>query len=255
MPDLETVFSSVRTRMCSSVRSQIEVLDRRREELERQLADVDREHARLTAGLSVIEEHLSHALPSPSSEVSEETVPLAERVFDAVRAGASSRRALIRIFEPQGVKPNTLDGTLFRLRKRGAIRRDGRRLAPVVESLEPGSSDPSPGLAREISEVRASAEEDQRPGARRPVEPSPSADGDWVPLTTRVLEAVRTSTGVTRRALVRHFVAQGIKAGSVDTALAGLRKRGRLERRADGVLALASVDVSSAPAGADSPES
>ena len=60
---------------------------------------------------------------------------------------------------------------------------------------------------------------------------SGAADGRR--LTVRILEAVETATACTRRDLVRHFRSLNVTSDSVDSALFGLRKSGRLVRRGD----------------------
>ena len=267
MSDLEVALASVR--------GELQALDRRLEELDRQRAALERQHAELSSAVRVMERHSSRtARPSPTDDLATE-VPLTQRVLDAiVDAGVSTRPDLLRRFVPE-VNPNTVDSAVLRLVRRGSVRRDGRRLVPVVRSAEPGLADPPlgvvpsdsgaaqprDGLAPVVPEVArgparlhdaGSASEDcSREGV--PVVDTPTVDADKaVPLTVRVLEAVATSVACTRRALVQHFGAQGVKEASVDNAVAGLRKRGKLEprARAGGVLAVPGPAVSSAPSGA-----
>lgn len=246
MSDLEAALASVR--------GELETLDRRREDLDRERQALERKHAELSAAVRVMERHASRTAPPSSRDDSRAEVPLTQRVLNAiVDDGVATRADLLRGFRP-GVNANSVDSAVLRLIKRGAIRREGRRLVAVVGSAEPGSVDPSPASPSETSEVPVSAEED-RPGTGGPVQLPSSADGDRIPLTTRVLEAVASSTAVTRRALVQHFRAQGVKEAAVDTALAGLRKRRKLARRVGGVLAVPDSDVPSALAGAVSPDS
>ena len=238
----------------ASVRRELETLDRRREDLDREREALERQYAELSAAVRVMERHASRTAPPSSPDDSGAEVPVTQRVLNAiVDDGVATRAALLRRFRP-GVHDNSVDSAVLRLIKRGAIRREGRRLVPLVGSAEPGSVEPSSASTSETLEVPVSAEED-RPGTVAPVPLTSSADGDWIPLTTRVLEAVASSTAVTRRALVRHFRAQGVKEAAVDTALAGLRKRRKLARRVGGVLAVPDSDVPSALAGAVSSDS
>lgn len=258
----------------ASVRGELEALDRRREELDRQRAALERQHEELSAAVRVMDRLSSRtARPSPTDDSATE-LPLTQRVLNAiVDAGVATRPDLLGRFVPE-VNPNTLDSAVRRLVRRGSIRRDGRRLVPVVRSVEPGLADaalgvvpsdsgaeqPRDGLAPVVPEVApgpaglhdgGSASEDcSREGV--PVVDTPTVDADKaVPLTVRVLEAVATSVACTRRALLQHFGAQGVKEASVDNAVAGLRRRGKLDRRPGGVLAVPGpAPVSSAPSGA-----
>lgn len=262
----------------ASVRGELEALDRRREELDRQRAALERQHDELSAAVRVMERLSSRTARLSPADDSATEVPLTQRVLDALADGGVATRAdLIRRFCPE-VNSNTLDSAVRRLITRGSIRRAGSRLVPAVGPAEPGSADqalgvvprdsgaeqPRDALAPVVPEISPEAaglhdggsapENRSREGA--PVVDASTADVDKaVPLTVRVLEAVATSVARTRRALVRHFAAQGVKEASVDNALAGLRKRGKLERRAGGVLAARSSAVSSAPPGAVSADS
>ena len=263
MSDLEAALEAVR--------GELEALDRQRAALERQ-------HAELSAAVRVMERHSSRTdRPSPPGDLVTE-VPLTQRVLNAiVDSGVATRLDLLRRFFPD-VNANTVDSAVLRLVRRGSIRRDGRRLLPVVRSVEPGLADlpagvvasdsgavqPRGGFAPVVPEVSGgppglhdgdSLPED-RSGERVPVVDTPTVDADKaVPLTVRVLEAVATSVASTRRALVQHFSAQGVRETSVDNAVAGLRRQGKLERRARGVLAVPGPDVSSTPSGAVSADS
>ena len=265
MSDLEVALASVR--------GELEALDRRRAELDRQRAALEHQHAELSAAVRVMERHSSRiARPSPTDDSATE-VPLTQRVLDAiVDAGVSTRPDLLRRFVPE-VNPNTVDSAVLRLVKRGSIRRDGRRLVPVVRSAEPGLADPPAGVVPSDSGVvqprdglapvvpEPSGEPaglhdgdsvpEDRSRERVPVVDTPTVDADKaVPFTVRVLEAVATSVACTRRALVQHFSVQGVRDAAVDNAVAGLRRQGKLERRAGGVLAVPGPAVSSAPSGA-----
>ena len=117
-PNLEQVLSSVRAQLAD--------LDRRRTELEAALEGVDREHARLTAAVSVLEEHLPSDAPAQFTEGGPRSVPepkpLTERILDALtNSSARTRLDLWNVFRPMGVNENTLDSALYRLKKRGSI--------------------------------------------------------------------------------------------------------------------------------------
>ena len=265
MSDLEATLACVR--------GELEALDRRCEELDRQRAALERQHAELSAAVRVMERHSSRTAPPSPTDHSATEVPLTQRVLDViVDAGVATRTDLLRRFVPE-VNPNTVDSAVLRLVKRGSIRRDGRRLVPVVRSAEPSLADlpagvvasdsgavqPRDGLAPVVREVPGGPADlhdgdslpEDRSGERVPVVDTPTVDADKaVPLTVRVLEAVATSVACTRRALVQHFSAQGVREASVDNAVAGLRRQGKLERRAGRVLAVPGPDVSSAPSGA-----
>ena len=64
-------------------------------------------------------------------------------------------------------------------------------------------------------------------------------------MTVRVQEAVATSVACTRAALVKHFALQGTKESAVDTALSGLRKRGKLVKRDRRLWVVSASDVPS----------
>ena len=271
MPDLEAALVSVR--------GDLEAVDRRLEELDRQRADLERQREEFSAAVRVMERLSSRAARGSPADDSATEVPLTQRVLDTIAdAGVATRADLRRRFCPE-VNPNTLDSTVRRLVGRGSLRRDGRRLFPVVGSAEPGSADtalrvvpkdsgaeqPRDALAPVVPEAArgpagshddGGSVADDRSRKTVPTMNAPTTDADKaVPLTVRVLEAVATSVAHTRRGLVQHFAAQGVKEASVDTALSGLRKRGKLERRAGGVLALPGSADSSAPPKAVSPDS
>ena len=255
MPDLATVLSSVR--------AQLAVVDRRRAELDRQRADLEREHARLSAALSVLEEHAGLADRSSSSDESADSPPLAERILDALAKGSARSRAdLIKLFRPLGVNDNTLDSGILRLKKRRLIERQGKQLFPVAQPLEPASAGRSPETAVGSDAGPSSADLLRLPvrddsgqagvlgaaSVHQDLVPGPvPAPADEVPLTVRVLEAVPTLDACTRAVLVKHFAPHGVRPAAVDAALAGLRKRGKLERRAGGVLVVSGSDAQSVP--------
>ena len=249
MPEFDTVLASVRTELA--------VVDRRLAEIERQRDEVLSHHARLTAALSVLEEHADpHADAALSSEVPDPP-PLSARVLDALGSSARTRAHLIRLFRPLGIPEATLDSTLSRLRKRGLIQRRGRqiiRLVPTPSSasspsrvvasggpdVDPRSADSEPAALGTATVVRLV-------GPMPVPRPAPADEaGDATSIRARVRDAVATSAASTRAALVKHLGAQGIPDVAVDSALSGLRKRGVLERRADGVhVVVAGADATS----------
>ena len=121
----------------SSIRDRLAVVAGRREELERQCADVEREYARLAAAVSVFEEHAESPVQPSGSEAVAEPPPLTARVFDALLgSSANSRSDLLRVFRPLGVNENSLDSAIQRLKQRGTIQQRGKYL---------GSRDPDAG--------------------------------------------------------------------------------------------------------------
>ena len=253
MPEFDTVLESVRTELA--------VVDRRLAEIERQRDEVLSHHARLTAALSVLEEHADpHADAALSSEVPDPP-PLSARVLDALGSSARTRADLIRLFRPLRIPEATLDSALSRLRKRGLIQRRGRQIIPLVPTpssasspsrvvasggpdVDPRSADLEPAALGTATVVRLV---EHSPGPI-PVPRPPPADeaGDATSIRARVRDAVATSAASTRAALVKHLGAQGIPDVAVDSALSGLRKRGVLERRTDGVhVVVAGADATS----------
>ena len=248
----------------SSVRDQLAVVARRREDLDRQRVDLDREYARLAAAVSVMEEHAGAAGQPSSTDPLADPSSLTERILDALAgSSATSRADLLSLFRPLGVNDNTLDSAVYRLRKRGTIEKRGKYffLPSVSSDVPPGGSDldrhradPGPAGADAALEPApfvggVPALDDRTRGTLADL---PSAPADERPLTHRVREAVATLAGPTRAVLVRYFAAQGVKAASVDTAVSGLRKRGQLERRPDGAFVVFGSDAPSVPADAAS---
>ena len=255
MPDVRVVLSRVREGLVA--------VSRRREELQRELGDLDREYARLAAAAEVMERHVGDDAGSSSSDDSAHPLPLTERILDALVAGSAKRRSdLLPLFEPSGVNANTLDSAVRRLIDKGLVRRQGRRLVVVSASAsDPGTSDgdrrqadPATVVAEPASvgnggSSAVSGQEDGPGGTALAPLPIPVDD---VPLTVKVHEAVATSVATTRRALIRHFAVQGVKGSAVDNALANLRKRGRLGRTANREWAVVGSNVPSAEAEAAS---
>ena len=242
MPQFDTVLASVREKLA--------VLDRRLAEIERQRGDVLSQHARLTAALSVLEEHADPSDDAdPSSEVPDPP-SLSARVLDALRSSARTRADLLGLFRPSGIPEATLDSALSRLKKRGLIDRRGRQIISLVPTPSAASS-PSGVVASggldvgprgaSLEPAIVDTETVSPPGERSPgpvpVERHAPADqvGEATSIRARVRDAVATSAASTRAALVKHLGAQGIRAGAVDNALSGLKRRGVLKRRKDGV--------------------
>ena len=260
MPDLDAVLSSVR--------DQLAVVARRRDDLDRQRAHLDSEYARLSTAVSVMEEHVGPAAqPSSTAALADRSSPLSQRILDALAGSSATRRAdLLTLFRPLGINENTLDSAIYRLRKRGAIQKRGKYLVPVLQTpplvLPSVSSDVSAGGSDRhgADPQHAGVEAGLEPGPFSGTVPvlenrTPStvpgplpAPADEIPLTVRVQEAVATLEAPTRALLVQHFAAHGVKPAAVDVALAGLRKRGKLERRgAGGVLVVSASDAPSVP--------
>ena len=127
MPDVTVVLSRVREDLVA--------VSRRREALQRELGDLDREQARLAAAVEVMEQHAGNAAGPSSSVHSAEPPRLTERILDALGAGSARRRSdLLPLFEPLGVNPNTIDSAVRRLIDKGLVRRQGKLLVVVSAS-------------------------------------------------------------------------------------------------------------------------
>lgn len=253
MPDVKVSLSAVR--------AEHDRARRRLDDLDRERAAVALECERLSIAVEVMEHHAGEVPPPSSSDGSAEALTFTGRVLGAiVEAGVVTRADLRHRFRSDGVNSNTLDSAIYRLVRKGSVRRDGRQLLPaekstVAAAVGPSSrseirvsrtDDPSGDLVLGAVETDRGSEPSYQGSSAvevRSGEPAPV-----VPLTARVLEAVGSSTGCTRRVLVRQFAAQGVKEGSVDTALAGLCRRGRLERRADGTYVVSATEAVSGSA-------
>ena len=247
MPDVRVVLGLVRR--------QLERVTGRLEHLDRDRADLQRESEQLAGAIHVMEQHAGEAARPSSSDESPGAQPLAERILDAVVSGSAVRRSdLLRLFTP-GVNANTLDSALRRLTQRGLVERRGRRLVPVPSTgsgsaVDRPAADPG-ALSVEVDPGRvghpaaAAVVEDASGGTALATPPVPSDD---LPLTVRVLEAVGTSNVCNRRDLVQHFAVHGVKEAAVDVALAGLRRRRKLERQPDGTLVVPRSDAPSVAA-------
>ena len=257
MPDFHAVLSSVEDRLAA--------VARRREELERQCADVVREYDRLAGTVSTMKEHAALAGQPSSAEASVDP-PVTGRVLDAlVGSSANSRATLLRHFRPLGVKENTVDSAITRLKKRGAIRQRGKILLPTESSSPPSvAQSPQPsavsGVVQERADrgaVRVEADPvrapraaavaipdedsaDAAPAPRASTADRPSKrDADRPSYRDQVLDAVVALGPAPRSALVEYLGPRGLLAGRVDTALSGLTRLGRLERRPDGAYVVA----------------
>lgn len=263
MRDLAAVLSSVRAKQ--------EVLASRRAELESQLAEVDREQGRLAAAVSVMEEHRRARSGSPPSEQRAGGPRLVNQILDELaRSPGQTRADLLRVFASRN--PNTVSAAVARLCKRGAVvnnaghycvvqgpEQDAPRSPADVDSsrsdLEQRPSDDA-ALPHEVDRadsgsVRAGPVSDARVTASSSA-PHPSGSGKNTK-RARVWDAVATSAVCTRPALVEFFAPRGLTEDAVDTALAGLKKRGVIEQRADGVLVALSPSGDSPTAAGVSP--
>ena len=263
MSDVATILSSVRAKLA--------VLAGRRDQIQSQLADIDREHGRLGAAVSVMEEHLQDRQGSSASDVPPGSRSLSDQILDALAGSPGKTRAdLLRVFGA-GVNENTFGSAIGRLRKRGAVVKRGRYYSRVAQG-PPSGAFLSPGdvtsarsdVDRSLSDVDpVPVEVDQAVAASAPSGPGlatggaassplPSESGTTT-YKARVLDAVATSAACTRAALVKFLGSQGVKESSVDTAIAGLKKDGVLEQRADRVLVVPPrADAPAAPPGASS---
>ena len=258
MPDTNVILSSLRDELAT--------VDRRRAELRRELEGLDREHDRFATTISVLEERVGVAAASESVD-SSESVPLADRIVDALGSTGLRRADMLRIFTAQGFTASSIDSAVNRLKRRGAIKRQGRRVlraVPLSGVAEPvasasaaaGVSDPDagpslgPALVGEPGDLSASG------GVSGSVPAAGVSDGavdavDDRPLTQRVFEAVEAGVD-TRKELLKYFAHRNVTESSVDNAVSGLRRRGVLDRLAGGKLAVATRGESSQPVESES---
>ena len=245
MPDT-TVF-------LSSLRDELATVDRRRAELRGELEGLDSAHDQLSTTISVLEDRLG-VLPGSDAADLSEPVPLADRIVDALGTTGLRRVDMLRIFTAQGFTESAIDSAVTRLLRRGGVRRQGKRVLPADPPsgvAEPGASPPaaagisepdagrSPGPATvgEPGDLSTSA------GVSGPVVAVGVSDGgapdaDARPLTQRVRDAVEAGID-TRDELRAYFAHRKVARSSVDDAVSGLRRRGVLEQRAGGKLAVA----------------
>ena len=134
----------------SSVRAQQEVLAGRRDELESQLAEVDREQGRLAAAVSVMEEHLRSQSGSSATDQRPGSRRLVDQILDELdRSPGRTRADLLRVFADRNA--NTVSAGIARLCKRGAIVNNDGHYSRVVQGPEqeaPGHRPMSIPLAR-----------------------------------------------------------------------------------------------------------
>ncbi len=264
MRDLAAVLSSVRAKQ--------EVLASRRDQLESQLAEVDREQGRLAAAVSVMEEHLRARSGSPASEQRASGPRLVDQILDELaRSPGQTRADLLRVFADRNA--NTVSAAVARLCKRGAVVNNAGHYSRAVQGPEQDAS----GSPADVDSSRSDLEQRPSDDAALPHEvdradsgsvragpvsdarvtasssaPHPSGSGKNTK-RARVWDAVATSAVCTRPALVEFFAPRGLTEDAVDTALAGLKKRGVIEQRADGVLVALSPSGDSPTAAGVSP--
>ena len=245
--------------------------------LRERIAGLDRQRARLVRAIEALQDKSTPSVPaSPlpldGASAPEDPPTLAAQILGVLRkSGPLNRRQLLRAFEDTDVKAGTLDSAVYRLKDRGLVDKRGDRFG-IAESeaaaagagAEAGASSPSDrfsgpvGVAVEHGAPQVLRDRrvvpvivDRAPAAAVPPDRVPD-DDNAVPLTVRVHEAVVTGVASTRRALVRHFGEQGIPKSAVDTALSGLRKRGKLKSAGRGKIVVVGSGASPGPADAES---
>lgn len=258
MPDTNVVLSSLRDELAT--------VDRRRAELRGELEGLDREHDRLATTVSVLEERVGVA-PGSDPVDSSEPVPLADRIVDALGTTGLRRVDMLRMFTAQGFTESAIDSAVNRLKRRGAVRRQGKRVLcaeppsgvaePVASaSAAAGVSEPDAGPASAPAAVGEPSDLSTSDGASGSVAAAGVSDGgvddaDDRPLTHRVREAVEAGVD-TREELRKYFAHRNVAESSVDDAVSGLRRRGVLHRLAGGKLAVAAPGESSQPVESES---
>ena len=230
-----------------SFRDEILTLDRRRAELRGQLDALDQEHERLETTISVLEDRVG-AAPQSGPADEPEGVSLADRIVDALGTSGLRRVEMMRLFTRQGFTASAIDSASNRLLKRGAVRRQGRRIVRVVPPEEPGApgsgsvGDPESGAGptSDPETVGGGLDDPLAAGAvsTGAVSGGRVAGEDDRPLTERVQEVIRTGLD-TRKALMTYFGSRGVKTSSVNGAIWGLVKRGLVKKLGGGKLALA----------------
>ena len=245
----------------SSLRDELATADRRRAELRGELEGLDREHDRLATAISVLEERVGVA---PGSDLvdSSEPVPLADRIVDSLGTTGLRRADMLRIFTAQGFTASAIDSAVNRLKQRGAIRRQGKRVLraePRSGMAEPAAPASAPAG---VSELDAGPSSDPaavgEPGAlsaaggvsgsvtAAEVSDGGLGDADDRSMTQRVREAVEAGVD-TRQELRKYFAHRKVPESSVNNAVSGLRRRGVLDRLAGGKLVVVTPGVSSQP--------
>ena len=240
-----------------AIRAEQAHIQTRRESLESELAALDARVSRLAAAVSVIEENLRGSAVPVSSGAS--VVSLAERVVDAIPSSGSRRREILSVVRPFGFSDAAIDSAITRLKERGVIRREGSLVLRVERPSVPASSssvvDPSrsqdavpEGGGVSVDSSRSDSAVADAPLVA-PVSGAPAvspgsaltdAAADRRTLRDRVREVVATSGASTRQALLAHFKLQGVRASSVDAAVAGLCKLGVLRRGPVGAVSVVS---------------
>ena len=257
MPDFQTVFASVR--------DQLAFVDRRLAEIDAQRAELQSERARLATAVAVMEEHAGSSGPGVSRGL--EQPSLAAQILDAVVGSSARTRAdLLGIFGPRGVNPNTLDSAIARLVKRGALRRRGKQLLPLVDPSSEASTASSRGVSpgglagdcptAPVLPATETVDQDARGSetvAGLGAEAPRADDSSAVPKVVQVRQAVASLPRPTRAALVQSLASRGLTPPAVDHALFGLRKQKQIARGRDGVYVIVGADDPSsrtdAPAG------
>ena len=232
MRDLAAVLSSVRAKQ--------EVLASRRDQLESQLAEVDREQGRLAAAVSVMEEHLRARSGSPASEQRASGPRLVDQILDELaRSPGQTRADLLRVFADRNA--NTVSAAVARLCKRGAVVNNAGHYSRAVQGPEQDAS----GSPADVDSSRSDLEQRPSDDAALPHEvdradsgsvragpvsdarvtasssaPHPSGSGKNTK-RARVWDAVATSAVCTRPALVEFFAPRGLTEDAVDSSLGG----------------------------------
>ena len=248
--------------------------------LRERIAGLDRQRARLVRALEALQDESTPSgraspLPLDGASAPEDPLSLATRIFGVLRkSGPLSRRQLLRAFEDTDVKAGTLDSAVYRLKERGLLDKRGDRFgiaeseaAAAGAAAETGASSASDrpsgpvGAAVEHGAPQVLGDrwvvpvgEDRARAGAVPPDRVPD-ENNAVPLTVRVHEAVVTGVAGTRRALVRHFGEQAIPESAVDTALSGLRRRGKLKSVGRGKIVVVGSGASPGPADAKSQDS
>ena len=244
----------VLTTFLSSLRDQMALLADRREVLQSQLAQVERDHERLEVAVSVIQDGLQSRSASKLAPGSTGDPSLAEQVLEELAGSPGMTRGeLLRVFRPRGVNENTFGSCLSRLTRRGDLVKRGRHYSvaqrpsgalPSSADIASAASDAdrrssardSAAVHADHAEARSSRSPAVSDARVAPSLPVPLLSDQELPLTQQVLSYVETHPGSKRAAVVRDFSSRGVKDAAVDTALAGLTKNGRLLRGPDGVL-------------------
>ena len=234
MHHLDPALSSARAEL-EAVRARRAELDRRRADLDRRRADLEKAEGDLTITLRVLEGLAAQPAAKTASAASS---PLADRVLaEVLEAGSTTRADLIQRFGSLDVKIDTLDSAIRRLVERGALRRDGRQLFPVLDgraAVPPVPAAETPAETPDPAAVAAVDGETADPGAGGP---------GRRPIVTEVFDALVKLGPCTREALIRHCGERGVTDRQVRRALKGLAASGKLVRRDDGMLIAAGPDA------------